>query len=62
LSVFDPAVSAVAVADRDGDLPPGQPDQLGVQGGLVGFDDQQVVPASLVEVVGMSALGAARRR
>jgi hypothetical protein len=50
-------VSAVALFVGDRDLPPGQPDQLGVQLRLVRLRDQDVVGAAVVQVVGVPALG-----
>jgi hypothetical protein len=40
---FDSAVSAVASAVQFGDPMPGHPGAAGVQGGLVGFDDEHLV-------------------
>jgi hypothetical protein len=54
------AVVAGAVHDRD--LPPRQPGQLGVQRGLVGLDDQQVLGAAGDQEAGVVALGVKPRR
>jgi DNA-binding CsgD family transcriptional regulator len=50
----------VAGAVHDRDLPPRQPGELGVQGWLVGLDDQQVVGAAVDEKAGVVALGVQR--
>jgi hypothetical protein len=54
---LDAAVAMVAGAVHDRDLPPRQPGQLGVQRGLVGLDDQQVVGAAVDQEAGVVALG-----
>jgi hypothetical protein len=57
---LDAAVAMVAGAVHHRDLPPRQPDQLGVEGGLVGLDDQQVVGAAVDQEGGVVALGVQR--
>jgi hypothetical protein len=59
---LDAAVGVVAGAVSDPDLPPRQPDELGVQAGLVGLDDQQVVGAAIDNEAGLGALGVPARR
>jgi hypothetical protein len=54
---LDAAVAMVAGAVHDRDLPPPQPGQLGVQGRLVGLDDQQGVGAAVDQEAGVVALG-----
>jgi hypothetical protein len=55
-------VPTVSVLGGDRDLRPGQPDQLGMQLRLVRLRDQQVVPAAVVQVLGVCALGVQRVR
>jgi hypothetical protein len=59
---FDPTVPTVSVLGGDRDLRPGQPDQPGMQLRLVRLRDQQVVPAAVVQVLGVCALGVQRVR
>jgi hypothetical protein len=54
---LDAAVAVIAGGVHDGDLPPRQPGELGVQTGLVDLDDQQVVGAAVDQEVGVVALG-----
>jgi hypothetical protein len=57
-ALFGAAVAFVPGLAGDGDLPPGQGGQLGVQAGLVALDGDQVVRAALGDqVLGVSALG-----
>jgi hypothetical protein len=54
---FGAAMAFLTGVMGDGDLPPGQPGELGAQAGLVAFDGDQVVRAALAgQVLGMSAL------
>jgi hypothetical protein len=57
---LDAAMGVLAGAVQHRDLPPRQPDQLGVQGWLVGLDDQQVGGAALDQEAGVVALGVQR--
>jgi hypothetical protein len=57
---LDAAVGVLAGAVHHRDLPPRQPGELGVQGWLVGLDDQQVVGAAVDEKAGVVALSGSR--
>ena len=57
---LDAPVAMVAGAVHHRDLPPRQPGELGVQTGLVGLDDQQVVGAAVDQEAGVVALGVQR--
>jgi hypothetical protein len=57
---LDPPVAMVAGAVHDRDLVPRQPGELGVQGWLVGLDDQQEVGAAVDQKAGVVALGVQR--
>jgi hypothetical protein len=54
---LDAAVGVLAGAVHHRDLPPRQADELGVQTGLVGLDDQQVAGAALDQEAGVVASG-----
>jgi hypothetical protein len=54
---LDAAMGVVEGAVQHRDLPPRQPGELGVQGWLVGPDDQQVVRAAVDQEAGVVALG-----
>jgi hypothetical protein len=58
---LDAAMGVLAGAIHHRDLPPRQPGELGVQGWLVGLDDQQVGGAAVDQEASVVALGAWRR-
>jgi hypothetical protein len=57
---LDPPMAMITGAVHDRDLAPRQSGELGVQGWLVGLDDQQVVGAAVDEETGVVALGVRR--
>jgi hypothetical protein len=57
---LDPPMAIVAGTVHGWDLPPRQPEELGVRGWLVGLDDQQVASAGVDQEGGVVALGVQR--
>ena len=59
-AAFLAAVAALAGLMGDGNLPPGQGGELGVQAGLVALDGEQVIRAASGQIGGVGALGMQR--